>query len=270
MKLSKSLLVGTAVLLTMSSVTLSALTPDELANAIRTTRACPAASELENEPVVEQGWFSSFRAVTGNFLRTAGDAIRTEGDTKSTAGRVKEDIKDATLKAVSSKIGVALSGAKDAIFNAFGNGLRTLGQWIKGGEETQTTTRIILNNLGLSKYANSSDIEKGLRTAAAGLHLVNDKTSYEEYMKVVNACKNRAYASEAQLKAMDVNTVYVNVLATKALSGHNVPTYEAFAEGMKEQARDALKKIPEATKIDQYLQSIYKQITAEQAVNVKK
>jgi hypothetical protein len=134
MKSSKSLLLGTAVALTISSFSVSAVTPDELANVIRATRTCPAAKVIQqDEPTTAQGWFSFFRSATGNFFRTAGDAIRTEGDIKSTAGWLKEEAKDAILTAISAKVGIALHNAKDAIFYSIGNSLHAFGQFIKGG-----------------------------------------------------------------------------------------------------------------------------------------
>src|SRR5947209_7059420 len=105
MKISKSLLLGTAVALTLLPLSLSAdITPEELENKIRTARACLAAPIIEATPAAEQGWFSSFRKSAGKAMRAFGNSLRTEEE-QSAASQSKEAVKDACLSAVSAKIG---------------------------------------------------------------------------------------------------------------------------------------------------------------------
>ena len=111
MKFSKSLLLGIVVLSTFGSLSASAvITSDELIKVIRTTRSCPATLILENEPIAEKDWFSSFRLATGNTLRPLGDAI----------------------------------------CNSIGEGLCHVGHWMKGTDVAQTTVHFNLNALYFS------------------------------------------------------------------------------------------------------------------------
>ncbi|MBA3813965.1 MAG: hypothetical protein H0X26_05690 [Alphaproteobacteria bacterium] len=61
MKLSKFILLGAGVVVTMSSFSVSAVTHEELVYVIRTARTCPAATTLKNEPLVEQGRLSTLQ-----------------------------------------------------------------------------------------------------------------------------------------------------------------------------------------------------------------
>lgn len=61
MKYFKSFLLASVFSSVLIPASLSAVTPDELADHIVRSRSCPVASIVHQEPPAERGWFSSFR-----------------------------------------------------------------------------------------------------------------------------------------------------------------------------------------------------------------
>lgn len=274
MKLSKFFLLGTAVALTMSSFSLRAVTPEELAETIRTSRACHAPKRIEQEaPAAEQGWFSSFRKATGNALRTFGDSLRTEGE-KSAAGHVKELAKDGFLSTLSAKTGIPFNKAKETIFNSLGNAFRTVGQFVKGGKPVQTTTRVVLDKLDLNKSSKPHQVAQALRTVAQATLQADRATAIEDYRSVVAGLVKRGYATTAQIQSLDVNGIYLDVLAEEELRENAALTYSAFAQAVKSKGFDALENInavktapfagDKLKAMDSRLQDAYKKIQLQQ------
>lgn len=275
MRLSKSFMLSSAVVLTMLPVCLSAITmnsdePREYDNG----RHC-VAQTIKAEPFQKEeqsSWFSSFRKNVGNAFRTAGDSLRTEGD-KSAVGQVKEFVKNSALTIISKKTGIPLDRAKETICTALGNGLRTIGQWIKGGEPTQTTTRVILDNLGLKKSSKDHQVAHALRTAARNALKADEATAIEEYKLVVEGMLKRGYATKAQIQAVDINGIYLEVLSEEELRKNSALTCDAFAKAVKVKSFEALKNLknikdaPIADKLNlmnQHLKGVYENIKLKQ------
>lgn len=277
MKLSKLFLRGSAIVITMLPFSLSALDCDDLADKIRISRASHAPKIIEQEAPAS-GWFSSFRKAAGNALRAAGDSLRTESD-KSAAGQVKEFVKDGFLSAVSAKVGYSLSSFKDTLFNSFGNGLRTIGQAIKGEKPTQTTTRVILDNLELNKNSNASKIQDALRTVAQATLKADTASALEEYRLVVNGLVKRGYATTAQIQAIDVNAIYLHALAGEVVNKNNGLMLKEFADVIKLNGFSALEELkaikvaPTMEKknlIEQYIQEAYQKAKMNQELDNKR
>jgi len=269
MKLSKSFLFGAAVTLMLLPCSLSAITPEELADKILTARACHAPQlHVEKEPQ-EQGWFAAIRKNTGDAFRKVGDMLRSEGD-QSPAGKVKELAKDGALAAVSPK----LQAVKSKIFKPLGNALRAFGQEIKGGEATQTTTRIILDNIGLKRSAKTYQVEEALKTVAKATLKADEATAIEDYKSVVEGIVKRGYATKTQLQGIDVYAIYLNALAEEELNENKTLTYEAFSRALQLKGFSALENIksvktaPFAAEklqaMEQYIKDAYNQIKLKQ------
>ena len=207
MKYFKSFLLASVFSSVLIPASLSAVTPDELADHIVRSRSCPVASIVHQEPPAERGWFSSFRQKTGNALRWFGDKLRTEDDSRTAAGHVNQMTKDGVAAALSYKTGFSFTRN---VFNPIGNALRTAGQWIKGGEETQTTTRVVLNNLGLNNSSKERDIAEALSTVATASLKAGATTTYED---VVLGLNKRGLST----KNLDTEDIYLSALARKTL-----------------------------------------------------
>jgi len=279
MKFSKSFLLGSAVALTVLPLTLSAdIDPKELEEKIRTARACPASQEIALESAAEQGWFSSFRSYVGKGLRKAGNSLRTEED-QSAAGQVKEAIKDGVLSFVSAKTGIPFQNAKEVIFNSLGNGLRTVGQVIKGGTPKQTVKRVTLDSLELNKWSDDNQIKRALATVAKANLKVNKATAVEDYRLVIEGMVKRGYATSAQMKAIDVNAIYLDALAEETLAENNALTSTAFIEAVKINGFEVLEQInpvknaPVANKVDvmnAFLKGAYEKLKAQETANIRR
>ncbi|MBX9621642.1 MAG: hypothetical protein K2X28_06420 [Alphaproteobacteria bacterium] len=225
MKYFKSFLLASVFSWALIPASLSALTPDELADHIRNSRSCPVASIVRQEPAAERGWFSSFRQKTGNALRWFGDKLRTEEDSRTAAGHVSQMTKDGAAAALSYKTGFSFT--RD-IFNPIGNALRTVGQWIKGGEETQTTTRVVLNNLGLNKSSKDADVAEALRKAAEASLKADAATAVKTYEDVVLGLNKRGLST----KSLDTEQTYLSALAGQTLVKNSNVSYETFSQEM--------------------------------------
>ncbi|MBY0501912.1 MAG: hypothetical protein K2P93_07935 [Alphaproteobacteria bacterium] len=224
MKYYKSFLLASVFSSIMIPATLSAVTADELADKIRNTRACPVVI-TDQAPPVQGGWFSSFRQKTGNALRWFGDKLRTEEDSQIAADHVKQMAKDVAVAALSYETGFSFSRN---ILNPIGNAFRKVGQWIKGGEETQTTTRTVLNNLGLNKSSKDADVENALRLSAQATLKADAATAFESYGSVVVGLDKRGFST----KHLDSKEIYMDTLAGQILRNRSNSTYEAFSQEM--------------------------------------
>ncbi|MBX9786418.1 MAG: hypothetical protein K2Y08_03665 [Alphaproteobacteria bacterium] len=223
MKYYKSFLLASVFSSVIIPASLSAVTPDELADKIVSQRACPVAI-IDQEPPVQSGWFSSFRQKTGNALRWFGDKLRTEEDSRTSAGHVSQMAKDAAVSALSYKTGFSFDRN---ILNPIGNAFRTVGQWIKGGEETQTSTRVILNNLGLNRSSKDADVENALRISAEASLKADTTTAIETYNNVVSGLKKRGFSTN-----VDTNKTYMDALARQTLVKNSNVSYETFSQDM--------------------------------------
>lgn len=239
MKYFKSFLLASVFSSVLIPASLSAVTPDELADHIVRSRSCPVASIVDQEPPAKSGWFSSFRQKTGNFLRGLGDELRTESKPQTAAGRVTQMAKDGLVKALSYMTGISLN---KEILNPLGNALRTVGQWIKGGEETQTTTRVVLNNLGLNKSSKERFIAEALSTVATASLKAGATTTYDD---VVLGLNKRGLST----KNLDTEDIYLSALARKtlvdnpALLKNSDELYEKFSQKMFIHGMPVLEKI---------------------------
>ncbi|MBL8676371.1 MAG: hypothetical protein JNJ47_02955 [Alphaproteobacteria bacterium] len=228
MKYYRSFLLASVFSSIIIPASLSAVTSDELADHIRNSRSCPVTSIADQEPPAQSGWFSSFRQKTGNAFRWFGDKLRTEEDPQTAAGHVSQMVKDGAAAALSYKTGFSF---KRNIFNPIGNALRTVGQWIKGGEETQTTTRVTLNNLGLNKSSKDTDVENALRIAAETSLKADTATAIKIYEDVISGLNKRGFST----KSLGTEQVYLGALARQTLlknSEYEVFSQEMFAHGM--------------------------------------
>ncbi|MBY0293698.1 MAG: hypothetical protein K2W92_10485 [Alphaproteobacteria bacterium] len=219
----KSFLLASTIIATLSPFSLSAISSEELSEKIRISRVAPVRMQPEAEIPAEKGWFSSFRQSAGNVVRWAGDQLRTEGDTNTAAGHLKETAKDIAAKYASTKVGIPLTSA---IFNPIGNGLRKVGQLIKGGKETQTTTRVILNSSGLKYNAKQAEIERALSAAATALVRVDEGTAPEEFLKVVKGLNNRGFST----KQIDAFKIYVDAVASEVMQQNTAISKEVFEQ----------------------------------------
>lgn len=225
MKYFKSFLLASVFSSVLIPASLSAVTSDELADHIVRSRSCPVAVVVDQEPPAKSGWFSSFRQKTGDALRWFGDKLRTEDDSRTAAGHVTQMAKDGAAAALSYKTGFSFS--RD-IFNPIGNALRTVGQWIKGGKETQTTTRVILNNLGLNQSSKERDIAEALNTVATASIKANLASAIKTYEDVVLGLNKRGHYS----KDLDKEDIYLSALARKTLVKNSNTSYEKFSQEM--------------------------------------
>jgi len=234
MKLFKSLLLASVMVATLTPYSASAIiTADDLADKIRVTRAAPAPVVKEEAP---RGWFSSFRSAVGNGLRYVGDALRQDENTKTDAGKVKQAAKDYVAAGVAAKLHVPVS---TSIFNAIGNGLRKAGQFIKGGEETQTQTRVVLNSLALNKSASKDDIANALKTAATAIIRADSQTAPEAFLDVVKGLNLRGHST----KELDVYGIFVKALADEEFLKQTSITFEDFAKNVSAKGFEALENI---------------------------
>lgn len=231
MKLFKSFLLASVMVATLTPYSASAhITADDLADKIRITRAAPAPVVKEEAP---KGWFSSFRQSVGNGFRYLGDRLRQEENTETAAGHVKQAAKDYVAAGISAKLHIPVS---TSIFNSIGNGLRTVGQWVKGGEETQTPTRVVLNNLGLNKSANKDEIAYSLKTAASAIIKADAQTAPEAFLDVVKGLNLRGHST----KELDVYGIFVKELAHEEFSKQSSISFADFAKNMSAKGFDAL------------------------------
>lgn len=235
MKYFKSFLLASVFSSALIPVSLSAVTPDELADHITRSRACPV-TVIHQEPATERGWFSSFRQTTGNALRWFGDKLRTEENSRTAAGHVTQMTKDGAAAALSYKTGFSFT--RD-IFNPIGNALRTVGQWIKGGEETQTTTRVILNNLGLNKSSKKDHIAEALSTVATASIKAGATTAIKTYEDVVLGLNKRGLPT----KSLDTEQIYLDALAKQTLLKNSDVPYETFSAEMLVHGMPVLEKM---------------------------
>lgn len=235
MKCYKSFLLVSVFSSIMISASLSAVTSDELADKIRNTRTCPVVI-VDQEAPAQSGWFSSFRQKTGNALRWFGDKLRTEEDSRIAANHVKEMAKDAAVAALSYETGFCFSRS---ILNPIGNAFRKVGQWIKGGEETQTTTRAVLNNLKLNKSSKEADVEDALRISAEAILTVDASTAVQSFDDVVAGLNKRGFST----KGLDTNHIYMEVLAGQTLRKNSNVSYEDFSCEMLTQGMPVLQKM---------------------------
>ena len=254
------LMVSVAVVGLIPNTLTAKISADELAGVIRTTRSCPVKSIEDTRPE-PKGWFSSFRTKIGNGLRCMGDHLRSEGNKRTPAGRMKEWVKDATAKFASSKLGIKLNSG---IFGPIGNGLRKLGQWIKGGEETQTDVRTTLNAVGLKHGAQEHEVNEALRVVATAAYKVGGNAS-EYYSDVVLGMKKRGHV------ASDASAVYLDAVSTEILNARPDVSAEDFG---REMLRVGQKEILESVKgsnrradtVSDYLSRAYETSKAKQEI----
>lgn len=208
MKYFKSFLLASVFSSVVIPASLSAAMPDsdELARIIVRQRAYQVAI-VDQEPPAQSGWFSFARKNAGNFLRGLGNELRTKDDSRTAAGRVTKMLKTGLVKGLSYLTGFSLDK------KSLGNALRTVGQSIKGGQETQTTTRVILNNLGLKKSSEDIDIEKALRMTAEASLKADAATAIQTYEDVVLGLNKRGFST----KSLDTKKLYLDALARQTL-----------------------------------------------------
>lgn len=262
MKKTKLLLLGTAVALTMSSFSLSAMdiTPEEINKRAIALRTCPAP-QIEEAPAAQGGWFSSFKAyatkarvAVGNTLRTAGGELFDQREDNSVFGRAKTSMFDTGLAFLTTKTGIPFSSAKETICVFARKVLRTVGQCFKGGEETQTAERVFLNHSGLKFRSSDSQIQNALKKAEAeGL----------DAEVIANKALNRGYGTKEQMNKINVNEIRVEVLAEQVLGENQDASFETFSQNimMQQKGREALNKMKNG---QNFLEEIYKKIQIEQ------
>jgi len=238
MKYYKSFLLASVFSSILIPASLSAVRPDsdELARIIVSQRACQVAV-VDQKPLAQSGWFSSFRQKTGNVLRWFGDVLRTEEDSRTAAGHAKQMAKDAAVKALSSKTGLLFLDQK--VLNPFGNALRNVGQRIKGGKETQTETRVILDNLELNRSSKNADVENALRTVAAASLKVDVTTAIKTYEDVVLGLNKRGFST----KNLGTEQIYLDALARQTLVKNSNTSYKDFSGEMFAHGMPVLKKM---------------------------
>jgi hypothetical protein len=224
MKYYKSFLLASVFSSIMIPATLSAVTSDELADKIRNTRACTVVI-VDQEPPVQRGWFSSFRQKTGDALRWFGDKLRTEEDSRIAADHVKQMAKDVAVAALSYETGFSFSRS---VLNPIGNAFRKVGQWIKGSEESQTTTRTVLNNLGLNKSSKQDDLKDALCLSAEATLKADPASAFENYESVVTGLVKRGFSTEN----LDSHEIYMDMFAGQTLRKNPNVTYDAFSQEM--------------------------------------
>lgn len=234
MKYYRSFLLASVFSSVIIPASLSAVTSDELTDVIVRSRSCPVATINQETAPAKDGWFSSFRQKTGNAFRWFGDKLRTEEDPRTAAGHVSQMVKDGAAAALSYKTGFSF---KRNIFNPIGNALRTVGQWIKGGEETQTTTRVILNNLGLNKSSKDADVENALLIAAETSLKADTATAITIYEDVNSGLNKRGFST----KSLGTEQVYLGVLARQTLLKNS--EYEVFSQEMLTYGMPVLEKM---------------------------
>lgn len=218
MKNIRNALIVSAIAVSFLPNSLSAkLSVDDLVDQIKHARSCPVKPIEDIQ--TNKGWFSSFRTKVGNGLRSIGDHMRTEGNKSTPAGRMKEWVKETTSKVASSRLGISL---KAGIFNPIGNGLRKLGQWVKGGQETQTSLRTTLNAIAPKFGAQEHEINDALRIAAAAAYKVDPDTS-TFYSDVVQGMNNRGH------KSSDAGAVYVEAVSNEIVKSRPEISLEDFA-----------------------------------------
>lgn len=252
MKYFKSFLLASVFSSVLVSASYSTITSDELADHIRSTRSCPVASTVHQESPTEKGWFSFVRKNTGNFLRGLGDELRTKRNPQTAAGYVSQLAKDGLVRGLSYMTGIPLN---KKILNPLGNGLRTVGQWIKGGEATQTTTRVILNNLELNKSSKDIDVENALRTVAAASLKADATTAVKTYEDVVLGLKKRGFST----KSLNTEQIYLNALAGQTLRNNSNLSCEDFSKEMRTHGMSVLNKMNgiKGFDIEKYLGEVF-------------
>lgn len=256
------LMVSVAIVGIIPSSLTAKISADELAGIIRTTRSCPV-QPIENTRPEPKSWFSSFRAKVGNGLRCMGDHIRSEGNKRTPAGRMKEWVKEVSAKFASSRLGIKLDAG---IFNPIGNALRKVGQWIKGGKETQTHVRTTLNAVGLKYRAQEHEVNEALRVVATAAYNVGGNAS-EYYSNVVQGMNKRGHI------AQDANAVYLEAVSTAIVQARPEVSMEDFA---LEMLKVSLKEIAsheslkgsqrKADAVGKFLERAYKTSKAKQKV----
>ena len=268
MKSYKSFLLVSAVLTSVLPSSLyaqSTTTADALADAIRHTHARPAHS-IEAEQPAKSGWFTSFRQKAGNALRWTGEQLRTEGNKQTNAGKVKEWAKEKAAQFTSSKVGVKL---ESAIFNPIGNGLRKLGQWIKGGKETQTPTRVVLDTLALSPAAHEFEVERALKIAASAAYKADSAKSSTLYSKVVEGMIKRGH-----VVPQSADAIFVESVAGEVLSKDSKVNFETFRVAMLNAAMEKVEGLgsvkssfDKPAAMDEVLRRIFETHTAKVQLN---
>jgi hypothetical protein len=243
MKYYKSFLLASVFSSILIPASLSARTSDsdELARIIVSQRACQVAM-VDQGPPAQSGWFSSFcqkaRQKTGKALRDLGEALRTEEDSRTAAGHVSQMAKDAAAASLSYKTGFSFTRS---IFNPIGNALRTVGQWIKGGQETQTTTRVVINSLELNRSSKDVDIENALRITAEASLKADATTAIGTYEDVVLGLNKRGIST----KSLGTEQIYLSALARQTLVKNSNASYEAFSGEMLVHGMPVLEKMNE-------------------------
>lgn len=144
--------------------------------------------------------------------------------------------KDGAATALSYKTGFSFSRN---IFNPIGNALRKVGQWIKGGEETQTTTRVVLNNLGLNKSSKDADVAEALRKTAVASLKADAATAVKTYEDVVSGLDKRGLST----KSLDTEQIYLSALAGQTLAKNPTVSYETFSQEMFAHGMPVLEKM---------------------------
>ncbi len=265
MRLFRLALLTTVMVSTLSPV-IANPSADEIADKIRHVRAAPTKVVKEEEP---KGWFSSFRNSVGNGFRKAGDYLRREEDASTPAAHVAQATKEAAASAIAAKTNLPVT---TRAFNYIGNGLRSVGQWIKGGEETQTPTRVVLNNLGLNKSAGKEEISYALNTAARAVIKADPKTAPEAFLDVVKGLNNRGHAT----KEIDVYGIYVKALSDEILAQNADMSLDSFSNNLKAVGLKELEKVTaienassqsKSNAMNKVVRDIYNQKVAEKAAN---
>jgi hypothetical protein len=123
-------------------------------------------------------------------------------------------------EAFKEKTGIPIKGS--IILNYFGNGLRTLGQKVKGGQPYPKTTRVILDNISLNKNSSEDQVREALRGVAEATLKARELTALEDYNLVVDGMVKRAYATTDQIHEIDPNALFIEILANKKIHENNL------------------------------------------------
>ncbi len=263
MKKYISFLLVSAVLTSVLPASLSAdnnspLSSDDLADAIRHARSCPAKPSLDVTPE-KKGFFSKFRERAGNAVRWAGDQIRQEGDSRTNAGQARNWLKEKAAQVASSQVGIAIS---TKVFNPIGNGLRKMGQWIKGGKEEQTPTRVVLDNVDLKYGARATDVEKAVKLAASSAYKADAAQSVELFDNVVDGLKLRGHT----ITQADATRIFLEVVTQEILKAHAFINSEQFITAMLTVAMSKVQELESVKASSQRAEAMRNEL--EKAYNV--
>ncbi|MBS0271160.1 MAG: hypothetical protein JSR85_00755 [Proteobacteria bacterium] len=237
MKLYKTFLLASAMMVSLLPHSISAnVDIDELVEKVRFARACPAQAVKEEEP---KGWFSSFKATVGKTLLDLGNSIRGEENTKTAAGKLTQQVKEGIAATASAKLHIPVStDVVTRLANRLGNGLRTVGRWF-GVQETQTPTRVILNNLELNQSAKENDIANALRTAAITTIRADVTTAPEAFREVIHGLNMRGYST----KKLDGQGIFIQALADEIIAGNTAMSYNDFRRVILVKGLEALEGV---------------------------